>query len=234
MLILLFSPKVVYLTENYAKEIEAKFGCFYKKKHIKIISNGINLNYFKKLDNINKADWDFTFSMISRMTPLRDHKTLIDAFSETAVNKKFRLIIAGDGSTKKNFEKYVEEQNLSDKVTFTGNLDEHNVIKLLSSTDIYIHSSLAETFSTSLLQVMACKIPIIATNISGVNDLLVDGKDSLLFEVKNKIELKAKIEKLILDRELAANLSENAYRKVVNKYSCELMFNKYQTIFKKL
>ena len=104
----------------------------------------------------------------------------------------------------------------------------------MSSTDIYIHSSLAETFSTSLLQVMACKIPIIATNISGVNDLLVDGKDSLLFEVKNKIELKAKIEKLILDRELAANLSENAYRKVVNKYSCELMFNKYQTIFKKL
>jgi len=229
-LILLFSPKIVYLTENYAQEIKAKFKYIYPKKSIKVIYNGININKFKPIAKSNKSKGNTTFSMISRMTELRDHKTLIDAFCAIAKNKCYQLILAGDGDTKNELELIVKEKGMNHKIFFTGSIDEESIIKLIQDTDIYIHSSLAETLSTSILQVMACKVPIIATDIPGISNLLDDGKDGLLFEPKNVDSLVEKITLLVMDQDLADKICVNAYNKVIKSYSCNKMFQEYKKI----
>ncbi|MDP2692343.1 MAG: glycosyltransferase family 4 protein [bacterium] len=230
LLILLLSPKVVYLTTNYAEEIKVKFKILYPTRKVKVINNGINTYKFKPNAKIRNGE-EYTFSMISRMTVLRDHKTLIDAFCEIAEDKNYRLLMAGDGTTKRELEKYVLDKKIGPKIVFTGSIDEETIIELIQQTDIYIHSSLAETLSTSILQVMACKVPIIATDIPGINNVLFKNQDALLFTPKDRNALISQIKKLINDKELAKQLYNNSYEKVLRNYSCIEMFEKYKTLF---
>jgi glycosyltransferase involved in cell wall biosynthesis len=227
-LILVLSPKVVYLSKNYWREIKNKFNRISRGKSIKVVNNGINIRKFKpKTKLIEKGI--LNFSMISRMTDLRDHHTLIDAFKEVSNNKDYKLFLAGDGHNKRELEAYVAQKNLSSKIIFTGNLNEEQVLSLIHKTDIYIHSSLAETLSTSLLQVMACKVPIIATDIPGINNLLVDGEEALLFKPKNINHLIEKIKCLMSSFEMRNQLALNAYNKIKGKFSSDAMFAKYKS-----
>lgn len=107
------------------------------------------------------------------------------------------------------------------------------MIKLIYGTDIYIHSSFAETLSTSLLQVMACKVPIIATDIPGINNLLLNEEDAILFTPNNITELIDKIFQLILDNDLKEKIIENSYSKVMLQYNNTLILQKYLDFLKK-
>ncbi|HPW65509.1 MAG TPA: glycosyltransferase family 4 protein [Salinivirgaceae bacterium] len=232
LFILLLSPKIVYLTELYKSEIKSKFRCLVCDKKIQTIPNGINTKKFypneKKLDNK-----ELVFSMISRLTPLRDHKTLIEAVEEVAKTHPCKLYIAGDGDTKPELMEMVKKRKLENLVHFTGKLDEDEVVDLLHKTDIYIHSSLAETLSTSLLQVMACKVPIIATNIKGINNLLIDGKEAMLFEVGDSNRIKSNIIYMVENKWFVDSLIEKSYNKLVSQYNNRSLLRKYMDFIDK-
>lgn len=228
--VMLLSPKVVCLTSIYNLELKAKLKKVYHADKTIIINNGINTSRFTQYTNMRKKNGCLVFSMISRLHNLRDHFTLIDAFIEIAEKRNAKLKIAGDGETKVVLEKYVKKKNISKKVIFLGSLKEDEVIELINSTDIYIHSSLAETLSTSLLQVMACKTPIIATDIKGINNLLINNKDALLFKAKDKIDLVKQMNKMIKDKNLPEKLCKNSYNKIIENHSCISMFEKYKEV----
>lgn len=224
--ILMLAPKVVYLTNDYQREIKEKFPWIFQDRKTFVIPNGINTAKFKPAEK-NKTDGQWVFSMISRLTPLRDHKTLLTAFSEILKSYPAKLYIAGDGTTLPDLKALTKELNIQDAVAFTGVLNEEEVIALLQQTDIYIHSSLAENLSTSLLQAMACKVPIIATDIQGINNLLKDETDALLFEVSSSQDLVKKIYKLTEDFELCRTLTLNSYAKVLRSFTYKTTFSNY-------
>ena len=226
--ILFLTPQIVYLTPQYKAEINKKFHFILSKK-ISIIANGVNLEKFKR--SLKDKNETITISMMSRMNALRDHKTLIDAFNMLSINyPNTELRIAGDGDTKQKYEEYAAKLNLR-TIYFLGLLNEDEIIDLLNKTDIYVHSSLKETLSTSLLQTMACQVPIIATDIDGINNLLIDETDALLFQPQNTEQLADKIRTVIENPELKDKLVKNAYGKVKMKYSNKSMFEQYKSLF---
>jgi len=226
------APHIVYLTPQYKNEIIKKFH-FISRKKITIIANGVNLENFKKvmLENGNDKNEAITISMISRMNNYRDHKTLIDAIKILSIKyQNIELYIAGDGETKQKYIDYAEKLNLHN-IYFLGALNEDEIIDLLNKTNIYVHSSLKETLSTSLLQAMACQVPIIATDIDGINNLLEDKTDALLFQPENKEQLAEKIETIIDNHEIKDRIVHNAYNKVKMQYSNKYMFEQYKLLF---
>jgi len=226
IIILLLAPKIVYLTDNYKKEMMEKFPLLTKLKKIKVIGNGIDLSKFTPGDRI--PDGLVNITMISRLNHLRDHHTLIHAFAVVArENDNCRLKIAGSGATFTEIKELIVSLGLEDKVHLLGFLNEDQIIALLHSTDIYVHSSLAETQSTSLLQVMACKIPIIATNILGINNLLQNKVDALLFKTGDLEEITLLLQQIMNETQLKNTLIENAFSKVKTNYSSSKMFNRY-------
>lgn len=230
--ILLLSPQIVYLTESYKKEILAKFKGWVNLKKMNIIPNGINLKkYYPASERLDNEI--LTFSMISRLNSLRDHKTLIYAMGEVSKTIPCKLYIAGDGETKDELINLVNELKLEEIVEFTGLLNEYEIVSLLHKTDIYIHSSLAETQSTSLLQVMACKIPIIASDIPGISNLICDGENGILFEVKNVQSLKNQIDFLYQDSILKVKIVDNAYSQIINNFDSSELFKSYLNIWRK-
>ena len=226
-LILLLAPKVVYLTETYKEEMTAHYPRLTKNKKIAVIGNGIDLTKF--IPGTRVPDGFTNITMISRMNRLRDHHTLIKAFFAIAKNNdRVRLKLAGDGETFNEIKKLVLSLGMENKVELLGLLNEDEIIDLLHNTDIYVHSSLAETQSTSILQVMACKIPIIATDIIGISTLLANNIDALLFKCGDSDALANYINILMNNEDLSPSLKDNAYLKIKKSFSSADIFIRYK------
>lgn len=233
VLILLFGSKVVYLTNIYKEQINKKFALLSKWANIFVIPNGIALKSFEVAKDALKPNTSkLIISMVSRMNSLRDHKTLIDAFSLVRAKYPSQLKLAGDGQTKQELQAYALSLGLEDDVHFLGMIKEHEIMDLLNKTTIYVHSSLAETLSTSLLQVMATRTPIIATNIPGINNLLAHNEDAILFEPKSVQELFKAIMLLIENMEIGRELASAALVKLKENFTNEVMFKTYDLLIK--
>lgn len=231
--ILLLSPIIVYLSEDYKKQIKSKFKFIFPSQKVSIIHNGIDTDLYRKShDKLLKPNL-VHLAMISRFNPLRDHETLIKAIIELRVSNHIKLSIAGDGDTKKEMEQLVIDLGLNKEIEFLGIINESEIIELLQRTDIYVHSSLAETQSTSILQVMASKTPIVATNIPGINNVIRDGYNGLLFETKKVNQLVQCIARLIADLELKSQLVNCAYEDLKKQYSISDMFKTYSDLWNK-
>lgn len=225
----LFANKVVYLTEKYKLEVRAKLPLLFSEKKSVVINNGIDLDKFKPMDISKKPNNEIVIGMQSRFTPIRDHKTLINAVKLINAKNNYTIILAlaGNGETYKEIKIYIEEQQLNNTVKLLGNLNEANLILFLNTLDIYVHSSLAENLSTAIIQAMACKKAIIATNIPGINNLIQEGNTGILFEPKNEKDLAKKIESLIENKNSRTLISENALKYAHNYFSNKTMFDKY-------
>ena len=226
-----YAHKTVFLSDEYNEFVKKRLYRVYRAKKIAVIPNGIDLEMYKPLE---KGITDnIILGMQGRMVAFKDHITLLHAFSiiKQQPALKLKLIIAGDGEYKTVLEEKVKELGISAEVEFTGILDQHALVTFIQSLDIYIHASLGETMSTAIMQAMACKKAIIASDVPGINNMIIQNISGLLVPVKDPESLAAAIEQLISNKELAAKLASNAYRFALENYSNTIMFNRYKQIF---
>lgn len=227
----LFSQKVVVLSNSYKYEVKEKLGFFYRDCKTTVIPNGIDLNKFAP----NKVEVAYNdelyIAMQSRLSKTKDHRTLIKAFKNLNKGENIVLKIAGGGDTLEELLILVKEQAIEDKAFFTGALNENGIVEFLNNTFIYVHSSLSEVMSTSVMQAMATGLPIIASDIPGINNMVIDGENGLLFPVGNDKILTEKIELLILNEALRKRLSINARKYAEANFSNEKMFEEYSNLF---
>ena len=169
-----------------------------------------------------------------------DNEQLNVEFPEWSVEKVANKIgisqrhIAGDGETITALRALVNKLNLDESVVFYGMLDESALIEFLHRLDIYVHATLGETMSTAIMQVMSCKLPIIASDVLGVNNMIKNGENGLLVPAKNSSLLSQAMADLIINQAKAANLADNAYEFAKKNYSNQKMLGSYNAIFKDL
>jgi L-malate glycosyltransferase len=230
---MLVADKMVYLSTDYKQQVQAKLAWLYKEKDSVVIPNGINLDTFQK-NSVEKNASELLLGMQSRLISIKDHLTLLDAFAivlKKELHVKLHLLIAGDGEFKETIVKHTASLNIQDKVTFTGMLEEKDLVTFLNSLNIYIHASLGETMSTSIMQAMACSLPIIASDVPGINNMIIQDQTGLLVPAKDATALSAAILQLIKNPELCAELAANAYTFTAENYSNKKMLQRYNEIF---
>lgn len=233
ILLQLLASKVVFLTDIYLIEVKKKIRFFFRAKKSIVINNGINLEIYNNNEN-NKPAPEYTAGMMSRLTPIKDHSTLLKAILFLKNEKwygEFRLMLAGDGETRVALEAEAQALGIENKIVFLGMLDESRLLDFLQSISIYVHASYGETMSTSIMQVMACKLPIIASDVPGINNMVINEVNGLLVPVKNEKRLAEAISLLMNDRATAEKLAKAAYDFAVSNYSNQRMFEKYQVVF---
>lgn len=229
---MLLADKIVFLSEAYKQEIKKKLPYLYKESKIELIPNGIDLEKFKPVFKMSKEK--IVLGMQSRLVKIKDHITLLQAFALVTgqnSNTEYRLKIAGDGEYRTTLEEYAEKLNIAQKVEFTGMLNEDDLVDFIQSLDIYIHASLGETMSTAIMQAMACGLPIIASDVDGINNMIQENVTGLLVPVKNREKLAAAIDKIVSDNSFADKLSKNALNFAAANYSNLTMYNCYGKIF---
>jgi glycosyltransferase involved in cell wall biosynthesis len=220
---------VAVLSEDYYKEV---FRQYKVNTRLAIIPNGLDTEFFKNTTRV--SEYPYRLSMVSRLVAIKDHFTLINAFSILKAQRpKLQLNIAGDGQTLPQLKAYVEENHILD-VNFIGALNEGEIRDLLLQTDIYVHATFGETMSTSLMQAMAASLPILASDVPGVNNMITMEVDGLLAGVKDTAAWAQALERLLSNAELRKKLSENAQTKAVRQYSHYAMFAAYDQLISSL
>ncbi len=131
----------------------------------------------------------------------KGYKYLIQAIKKI-INKypQIKLIIAGDGPEKKDLEKLIFSLNLTDKIILLGQRDDIN--KLMQAADIFILPSIKEAFGLVILEAMQNNLPIIASKIGGIPEIIQSKNNGILTPIKDPQSLAQAIELLITNKNL--------------------------------
>lgn len=202
-----------------------------KRGKVHLIFNGIDTTRFSPDEETQKTSkTEIRLVNVGRMFHVKNPKLLIKSFFEALRDcPDIILTMVGDGEEREAIEMLVTDLGIKDKVNLVGN--QENVETYLKNADIYISASNVEGVPLSVLEAMACGLPIISTKAGGVIDIVKDGENGILVEVGNKEELKNAIIRLCKDAILRKKIGTNALE-ASRKYSIKSTVRKYEEIYK--
>ena len=185
----------------------------------------LNLRHELNIDSNKKI-----LLMVSTLRSWKGHSIAIEAIKNI---QNASLVIVGDGPQENNLKKQVKTLNLADRVHFLGYRTD--IVDLMRSADIFLQPSWAnEGVSQSLLQACATGLPVIAGNISGLNELIKNGVNGLLVNPRSSDDLHSKIERLFNSDESSKKLGFQARQVVLEQHSMDSMANQMIKICKKI
>lgn len=160
---------------------------------------------------------DFIIGTVGTIIPRKGHKYIIEAASQIQeVVARLKILIIGDGPGRRELEDFVRLRGVEDKVIFMGaRADIPNLMKMM---DIFAFPSLQEGFPIAILEAMYLGLPVIASNISGIPEVISDGKDGFLIEPENSQALGEKITVLYEDKDLRGEIGFNARRRICSDF----------------
>ncbi|WP_319421325.1 glycosyltransferase [Pleurocapsa sp. FMAR1] len=168
--------------------------------------------------------------MVARLNTIKDHQTLIAAFN--LVHRQFadtQLWLIGDGEQKETLQNLVDELNLSEQVIFWG--DRSDIPELLGQMDIYAFSTTEEEgFGIALIEAMAAKLPIVASNASACCEVLGQGKAGALIEQGDAKALATALGNFLASEEKRREWGNKAYQYAATNHNIQQCADKWYSI----
>lgn len=168
---------------------------------------------------------------IGRFQGVKNHSAIVNAVSE--LNRRgirVNVRLYGDGDLAASIRTQISEMGLTEQVKLCGLAN--NVFPLLHNADMFVLPSKHEGSPITIIEAMGTGLPVIASNVGGIPDMITDGVDGILIE-PNAQALADAIEKLLTDEALRKTLGENA-KESVNRFSSVTMAEEYLKLYTKL
>jgi len=197
----------------------------------------VNCEKFKPIDPSQKENALKEFNLpadkkiilaMGLLVEKKGFEYLIDAFAyllqHIKVSTKYFLVIAGDGARKKELIQQVEKHNIKEYVMFVGQVPSNNTPLLFNCADVLVLPSIidskgeTETFGVVLVEAMACEVPVIASHIGGIPDV-VTKEVGFLVPQKDSDALAKKIDLLLTDDNLREQMGKNARKRVLTHFT---------------
>ena len=207
---------------------------------IELIYNAVNVQNQNIDPNVEKLHRQYSIPSnhliciaVGRLVAIKGFDILIQAahiLKKSSRNVHF--LIVGDGESREMLANQIEALGLNENVTLAGYQDHTAVISLVKSSDIFIMPSRYEGTPIALLEAGSLGIPIIASNVGGIPELIQDQTDALLVPPDDPQALAHAVTRLMTDKKLAEMISINAVEKIRTKFNMERQFeltwNAYQ------
>ncbi|MBW7618016.1 glycosyltransferase family 4 protein [Citrobacter portucalensis] len=196
-----------------------------------VIHNGmpeVNFSSFK-----TRATNDELIKLISiaRFSEQKDHKSLFLALSNLT-NYKWRLTLVGKGPLMSHYENFSKSLGIYDRIDFLG--ERNDVANLLASSDVFLLISNWEGFPRSILEAMRGGLPVIASEVGGVNESVENGKTGFLVPKGDVETLTNALIKVLTDESLRHYLGVNGRESFLRKYTFDIMYNKTISVYRSL
>jgi len=206
-----------------------------------VINSGVELDKFKELPPNEKQylkrelgipDNSLIIGTAGRLVPIKGPNFLIEAAKY--IHSKYHdafFVFTGDGPLKQDLEKKARELGMEKNILFLGWRDD--VAKIISIYDIFCLPSLNEGMGRVLVEAMALGKPIVASDIGGIPDLIVHGKNGFLVPPKNPVQL-AKYIQILLEDEKKREKMGQAGKEMALNFSKEIMVERISDLYKGL
>lgn len=176
-------------------------------------------------------DNDKIILSLGSIKKIKGSDILLDAFlklgREYIEDKNLKLLYVGDGVLKPVLERKANEGGFTGYVKFLGSIPHEKVSQMYKLVDIYVIPSFIEGTPLALLEAMFNGLPIIGTDVNGINGLISHGKNGLLFKKGDVEDLKEKIEELVGNKDLSDRFGKSAKNDYLKSYTFEDVVTKH-------
>ncbi len=213
--------------------------CGFPGDRVLSIPTGINVERFNIRRNKKaglKYGLDINATVITNVGILRSVKghevtfRAVKTVVDSVPGAKF--LIVGDGPGRETLGSLVNELDISEHVIFTGFVED--IPEIYSFSDVAVLTSWSEGLPQSILQAMAAGVPVIATKVGGVPEVVVRGETGMLIEPGDHKALARGIIKILNDRDGSGQLAENAKDLMVGEHSVIHMIDKIESLYERM
>jgi glycosyltransferase involved in cell wall biosynthesis len=174
----------------------------------------------------------FVFGSVGRLSAEKGHRYLIAAFAELCGRREtgqpLRLVVVGDGREQPALEKQAAELGIRERVCFAG--FQGNCAEWMQLFDCMVQPSLTEGTPNSVLEALCLRLPVVATAVGGVPDLIQHEQNGLLTEAADAAKLAAAMERVLADAKLRQQLS-SASEALIAEYSPQCQRQRLESVY---
>tara|TARA_Y100000385_G_scaffold50468_1_gene47255 strand:- start:6290 stop:7414 length:1125 start_codon:yes stop_codon:yes gene_type:complete len=226
------SSYVTAVSESLKKDTEELFDV---KNSIEVIPNFVNLKGYNRKSQDKRQcfanDNETIFCHVSNFRPVKRVLDVIKVFKKVQDERNSVLIMVGDGPDRNIAEKLSRDLGVWDKVIFRGKT--YDVQSMLGISDIFLLPSSAESFGLSALEAMASHVPVIASNVGGLSEVVDHNKNGFLENIGD-VDAMAKDALLLMENKEKMLDFSNSARKKAESFSMNQISQRYLELYQKL
>ncbi|HVK83026.1 MAG TPA: glycosyltransferase [Kofleriaceae bacterium] len=205
---------------------------------VHVIGYGVDIDSFDRVTDeavakvrreIGGQPGDVVFGSIGRLVEQKDYPTQLRALALAARHAPIRMAIVGAGPLAKDLAALAAKLSIQDRVTFLG--ERSDIATLLRAFDAFVLASKFEPFGVALLEAMAAGLPIVATEVNEVPEILDGGRGGMLVPAERPEDLAAALGRIAADVELRANLAGAARAIAMQRFSLSVSVAAYQSLY---
>jgi glycosyltransferase involved in cell wall biosynthesis len=170
--------------------------------------------------------------IVGRLSREKDHQTLLDAVHRLRGTLAPHLVIVGDGPERHRIEERIHRLGLDEHVTFTGH--QPSAEPWYGIADVAVLSSLSEGSPNALLEAMATNVPVVATSVGGIPEIVTNEESALLIAPGDPVAMSAAVSRLLTDPALAARLAKRGHELILERHDPEIRVRKLVSIYRSL
>lgn len=223
------ADRIVPVNEPIATRIHEIWGV--DRTAVTVIENGVDVNKFKPTNS--PRDDDIVIGSISRLEPIKNFPCLVRAvalLNRGLEKPRYRLVIVGGGSEIENLHTLVNELQAGEFVEFPGATDAPE--DWYGKFDIYVNCSFSEGMSNTVLESMACGLPVVVSDVAGHRTWLDEGDNALFFNSDDADALAAALASL--DSGERRRIGANNRVKATTEFSQQAFIQAYRRLYAEL
>lgn len=226
---------MVAVSENLKQFIVEKVGV--SPSRVKVLYNGVDM-----LPQCDRAEVDAcrkelglpeshqVVGVVGNLYPVKGHQYLIEGIpSVLAKCPDTSFVFAGRGQLETELKAHVDRLGVGGKVFFLGL--RQDIPRILAMLDVFVLPSLSEGLSMAILEAMIAGKPVVATQVGGNPELILDGKTGFLVPPRDSQALAARLVTLLTDKQQAALFAERGKRRAEGQFSLRTMVSSYQSLY---
>lgn len=213
------SAGIVSISEFNRAYMQREFGI--PREQLPLVHMGVDVDYFAAPPASRPLEGDQVHLVcVALLKPVKGHRYLFEALvALKAEGMDFRVTLAGDGPERGALESLADELGIADRVSFAGLQPREAVRDLVCACDILVLPSLSEGIPVSLMEALACRRPVVATDVCGVHELVEDGRTGRLVPPGDAVALAEAVRWIVAHPEQARALADAGRETVVAEFN---------------
>lgn len=210
-------------------------------ERIDVIYNGVRTGAFTAQADARSAvraelgigPTDLLIVQVARLDYLKDHATALRALHTLLVRRAdAKLLLVGEGPERPSIEQLIGELGIAPAVRLLGL--RQDVARLLGAADVFLLSSISEGIPLTIIEAMAAGVPVVATRVGGIPEMIEDSRTGLLAPAKDAVTLAEQIARLAEDRDLSAAIARAGREVALRLFSEQQMHQRYAALYEEM
>ena len=204
---------------------------------IRVIPNFLDCSTYRRRDVAQlraklAPDGEKILIHISNFRPVKRVNAVVEVFAEVRRLMPSRLLMVGDGPDLADASRLARSLGVADAVDFLGEQDQ--VVPLLSASDVFLLPSAQESFGLAALEAMACGVPVVASRVGGLPEVIEDGVSGFLHPPSDVAGMAGSIRRLLTEQDLHARMARSAAESARSRFCDDLIIPMYEAYYEEI